>query len=66
MEDERIIEPISCNSSNIREAVETVAQRYNEKVTLFPQVTYEDLGAGYWFVFEEKMYPSLLSLVMVL
>ncbi|MBQ8236012.1 MAG: hypothetical protein IJZ37_04935 [Clostridia bacterium] len=39
------------------------AQRYNEKVTLFPQVTYEDLGAGYWFVFEEKMYQVIVYTV---
>ena len=39
------------------------AQRYNEKVTLFPQVTYEDLGAGYWFVFEEKTYQVVVYTV---
>ena len=30
VENERIIEPIFCNSLNIREAVDAVAQRYNE------------------------------------
>lgn len=31
VESERIIEPIFCNSTNIREAVNAVAQKYNEK-----------------------------------
>ena len=31
VENERIVEPIFCNSLNIREAVEAIAQRYNEK-----------------------------------
>ena len=30
VESDRIIEPIFCNSTNIREAVDTVVQRYNE------------------------------------
>lgn len=30
VENERIIEPIFCNSTNIREAVDAVAQKYNE------------------------------------
>lgn len=38
----------------------SVAQRLNLRVTLFPEVTYEDVGVQYWFELDGNKYEVLI------